>query len=124
MSVPHLPDPPDPDRPRPGRPRLTAGEQDALRRIEDDLGRDDPGFAHRMRAVDDAVPAGATDDVLIPLPRSTRGLRVALVVAALVLLVVVPPSWWVLYLLLALVGAATWVLLRGPGPAEPDRSDP
>ncbi|WP_214404391.1 DUF3040 domain-containing protein [Pseudonocardia lacus] len=104
----------DPDDRARGRRSLSAREQSALRRIEQDLLRDDPTFTRRMRG---------DDHVTVALPRERRTLVIAVVVGLVLVLVVVPSSWWVLYLLLGLMALATWVMVRGPGAdGPPDRT--
>jgi DUF3040 family protein len=105
-----MPDPFPPD-PRGRRPSLSAREREALRRIETDLARDDPGFTRRMRRDDDHVS--------VALPRRRRALVAAAVVGLVLVLIVVPSSWWVLYLLLALMGVAGWALTRTARSSSP-----
>jgi hypothetical protein len=119
MPDPFPPDPSDPhDRRRShGRhPSLSAREREALRLIEADLARVDPGFTHRMRRAD--------DDVTVVLPRRRRALVAAAIVGLVFLLIVVPSSWWVLYLLLALMAGTGWLLTRMTRSSSPPDPGP
>ncbi|MCO1658636.1 DUF3040 domain-containing protein [Pseudonocardia humida] len=101
MPVPHPSGPDD--------HHLSPRERSALERIEQDLAGSDPAFTRRMRG------DGYTT---VALPRGRRPAVVAAVIGVVLVLVAAPPSWWVLFGLLALMGVATWVLVRPSDPAR------
>jgi hypothetical protein len=118
---------PDPSPSEPNdRRTLSARERSALRRIEDDLAVDDPGFTHRMRGDDMRGDDMRGDDgfATVALPRRRSALVVAVLVGLVLFLVTVPPSWWPPYALLALMAASTWVLVRGERATRPPDPGP